>query len=251
MRMIVGRPADIIPGGHDTLVAYRQFTYWVSRVIPCTNLDIRASVMVGLDHPFQKRFAIEYSVPTFSEFHNTYDYTANTWRGYDDATLHSHVMPNDAGYSMEPLIPEEITALFYGTFAEGATGVQACEAFDNITGARGNGNPAVFGPAPRHSPSQSPLDSVKWIHSYNIGHRYSCRDTAWHEWVSPTNSDVDGPLDNYYLGFSNTYRAILRATSRLNAIWGNGPHPVKNMRWFDAHTTNGGSKSRCGHERLC
>lgn len=257
MGQTIVRPKDTVAGRTDTLVGYNIF----SNRTACYSLTfrgIRAMSRVGQWHPFSKRFATEYSIKSFSYVnngaydtnvarHSTGSHGQDTiiyldsiiYRGHYDSLLGQWVIPRTfvsdgktygTGYFNLPLTPEMITTLTYGAFASGATAVSAGEAFGNDGDDHGTHDMGVFSPAERSSSDS--LGLADYTHDYNVGHYYTCRQWTFN---GSYGSDMDGPLPNYYLGMSNSYRAYAQSIGRINAIWSTGDHPVKNLRWLDSY----------------
>jgi hypothetical protein len=259
MGQVIVRSGDTTGGsGLDTLQAYRRFMSDVAIGTGSTFRFIRGVSRASQWHPWCKRFASEYSIKSFSytvndahdslvakhtldsHGHDSVYYADSVfYRGYYDATLGEWIIPKtyidgygrkvSTGYDNFPLTPEMITTAIYGSFASGATAVSAGEAFGNAGDDVIEHDMGPFSPAPH---SDSNLLAGLYEHNYNVGHYYTCRQWPLNY---PYESDVDGPLPKFYLGMSNTYRALQLGTNRMSAIWNAGPYPVKNFRWLDSY----------------
>jgi|GEM_PF-2520319 len=240
MGQLIVRSCDT---GTDTLHAYKLWTAQNANQLRSLYRSIRLMSRVAQYHPWSKRFGVEYSIRSFSYVSNgAYDsnftrggilYDSIIYRGHYDVTLHQWDVPSGYGYSsFPPYTPEMITSETFGSFANGATAISAAESFGNSFNDHGTHNIGAFSPAPH---TNSLILAPAYTHGYNIGHYYTCR--TWNNILNGNDSsDMDGPIPNYYLGMSNTYRAHVRSVARMNAIWNTGPHPVKSLRWLDAYS---------------
>ena len=241
--LIIGRRDTI----GDGLSAYRQYETnntdrFLNQYIP----SIRSSSILALRHPFGKRHAMEASIQGWgiiitgahkssSLYNDSVDhwvFPKDTMRDNNNTVRVTFDLPR-AAYGQRPTTPEETSGLTYTALANGATAFNMAQCFDN--GAPGGGAPGAFGYARRIS-----LDSPLVLsHSYNFGHRRA----LWHfkEWTQAGDNDCEGPLPEYYLGYSNTWKAFKRAFSRINEIYdtlGGNLRPFKHLRWEDAYSTH-------------
>ncbi len=242
MGQIIARPGATSVSSTDTLVGYKQFAY--QQAMQEGTFDgMRKMARVGLWHAWSKRFAPEYSIKDFAQCENaSYDSSGwLKWQGYYYHWTHNGIpdsawiLPPHHGYNSNytyafpMLTPETITTIIYGSFANGLTSFSAAEAIGNDIGDGFNHSFGIFSPSPHDSGTLA----LTYTHGYNVGHYYTCR--GWN-YQYPYGCDVDGPLQNYYLGLSNTYRAFARANERMNAIWDTGTYPVKDFRWLDGYS---------------
>jgi hypothetical protein len=222
----------------DPLKAYHLYEQWEAAQSEDFRA-LRATSRVAQWHPWSKRFGTEYSLKAMSYIRNNgrYDSAGSIYfRGYYDATLGVWISPTNLGYRSPgmidnfPLTPEMITTGMYGAFASGTTAISADEALGNALPDTVVHDIGAFTSPPRSNSDNSGLASR--VHNYNVGHYYTCRPFA----PNPDSSDMDGPLQNYYLGVSNTWRALVRGISRMDAIWAKGDHPFRNFRWMDSYS---------------
>jgi len=237
MGQIITRPGDVVTGGTDSLIAYKQFVAQ-SAIFEMTFNNIRNMNRVASMHPWSKRFATEYSIMLFSYGANmSYFDSSKNHRWVGDSTSLGWFLPPKSGYAdtfcHPPFTPQEITTLAYGSYANGSTAISAAESFGNDGGDWYKHDFGVFNPD--SEVTTSPI--TYYQHRVNVGHYFNCRSYL-PLYNDSAHTDQDGPLQPYYIGASNTYRALNQAVSCMNTIWGQGYRPMKNFRWLDGYSND-------------
>jgi hypothetical protein len=211
--LVIGR----IQETGDTLKAYKRYTeiYGGQNVL---TRAYRTSAKIALNHPPNKRFAVELA--------------PQGW-GYWKRLINTST--NYPHYDQRPTTPEETQVQLYAGIANGATAFNYCQAFE---GGSGNGHfhaaPGAFGIA---FDSTNSIDFA-WTTDYNFGRKRA----KWQiEWVYPNNNEIDTGMAPYYIGYSNHYRSWKRAISRINQIYSTNSYnhyPFNRFYWIDAYSAN-------------
>ncbi|MDP4237067.1 MAG: hypothetical protein Q8919_11530, partial [Bacteroidota bacterium] len=242
--LLIARPGD----STDFYKGYR--TYSETEEIQTVCSILRGSAYTGLRHPQKKKQAVESSPDTWAGI-STQAYEAPS------NTAYSWVFPHDtlhgttslgvdtilrvstfaaSMYRFRPTTPEENTALYYTSLANGIASFNIAPCIDGDNSPSG-GTVTLFGVSLRAQASDPSLMD----YSYNFGHRRSGWASASGTWFSSSHNVVDTTLPPYYLGFSNQFRATYRAESRMNQIYdtlrGN-TYPLKRFTWLDAYSTH-------------
>ncbi len=244
MGMLIGRPGTALET--DTFFAYRCYTE-ISE-IQQTIQSIRGTARSVLDHPQNTRSSFETSPMTwgFPDGMNKYNqawaikHGVNNWEFLKDTLFDPEsgalirIYPRySASYSSRPNTPEEVYAIYYVALANGAGAFDVGQYFDGSGGPDG-GTAASFNFAVRHNATD---DGAYLQYNYNFGHRRS----QWgaDDWLASNHNVIDSTIPEYYLGFSNHFRANYRIQSRMNQIYGNAngnKYPFKRMSWMDSYS---------------
>jgi len=224
--LIIGR-LDKRGGMVDSLLAYKQYTKTRAGchlIFP----SLRASAKVAMQHPKTKRFAIEAAPQGWGILHHSG--LKNGYAGTDPEGSSWYPW-----YYQRVSTPEEISAIMYGTLAQGVMSYNMAQCFDyaDSSGAA----PGAFHVVPRDSSSQPNYVA----HTYNFGHHISGQ-RYWNDWNPSGTCFTDNMPAPYYLGYSNTYRAFDRAILRINEVYGShdgaNPYPVKEFEWQNSYSNH-------------
>lgn len=188
-------------------------------------LNHRNSAYVSKHHPKNKRFAIEAEIQGWGGLR-----ARNNWYGIEQLPGQTEPPAYPGIYGQRPTTPEETIVQFWLGLANGVTSFNLAEAFD--LGMRWTGSAGAFHSIWRDSYTNLP----RYTSEFNFGHhRHGGR---WGYWWSPQTCESDSIPVDYYLGYSNTARAIKRAISRINTIYASGSRPFKRFEWLNAYSTH-------------
>ncbi len=198
----------------DSLKAYHAYTQSFGGMQDYA-LALRGSARAALHFPKHRRFAIESEIQGWGIIHPSHQHGASAWPA-----------PH---YHQRVTTPEETQVQIYLSIANGASAMNSAQFIDFGSN--------VGAPGGLHALHRSSPDSARYFgSSYNFGRHIN---GGW--WNTSTEScDSDDVGYDYYLGYSNTSRAIRRAIDRVNSIYSstNTDYPLKRLEWLDAYSSD-------------
>jgi hypothetical protein len=226
--------------GADPYVSYRRFDTLYNGISYLAD-NARMSVRTAHDHPKKKRFAIEANIPIWGALNKH-----TVWSAPNQDTGHWIYDEKAAKWHQHLTTPEQVTGNIYGLLANGITALNIAQ-FYNVPSPYWS-EPGIL--TPNSIPDTIGSYPYHWIHNFNFGHDHTSfwrwtnateTDSVRHdEWTNGTN-DVDGSLPNYYLAYSNNWRALQRAMGRINQIYDTNASnkiPFKRFTWLNAYSAN-------------
>jgi hypothetical protein len=245
--LLIARPGDTT----DYYKAYRTYTETEEIQLVCAVL--RGSAYTALHHNAKKKQALESSPQIwgllYGGAHESIPGTPYTWVFPHDTvykpgtdTIQSISTYASSAYNERPTTPEENTAFFYISLANGVGTFNIAQFIDGGGGpdegnGSGGGSVTAFGVSKR----TSPYDPALINYSYNFGWRRSgwCNTC---DWLAANSNYCDSVLPKYYLGYSNQFRAMYHAVSRINQIYdttgGRNEIPFRRFTWLDAYSAH-------------
>jgi len=226
MGLYVTRPDT----GTDRLEAYHAYTNtYAGGPTNWFNL-MHNTASVAMHHPNNRKFAVEINIPAWGLLNTGTNWidTGSSGEWIYDSSKASYT------FNLRPPTPEEIIGNTFTAFANGITSFNDAQAFEI-------GDPRGSELGFWESNIRDTGGARTWEHNYNVGHRYGYWGTSSGDhhpfWTNGTN-DADGPLPNYYVGFSNTFRAVQRVMTRIHTIFDSSStnsYPLRSMQWLDAY----------------
>jgi hypothetical protein len=249
-QMFIIRPGPSKYNPTDSLYAYHRYTD-LTGGLGFLRYAYRFSNEYALNHPKNKRFAIEASPQGWGLFHTLAFYVDSInafyfpkigtfhrkgrYNGDDSVAEKPDAKQYFAYYEQRPTTPEETTALIYGALANGISCFSDAQVYE--AGNQGGGCSGLLGFVTRTT--GDPPSNVN--NHFNFGHRRSGWGT--NAWSRPDLNECDSPLPEYYLGYANHYRAFLHAFNRINSIYDTTDSrtnkiPFKRFSWMNAYSSH-------------